>query len=275
MNALMIDSNAFRAYELAGWQGSVEAYNDHIGSLTSQTIGPLLDAVKVEQNTSLLDMATGPGYVAAAARRRGANVVGVDFSESMIAKARRLYPGIDFRIDDVERLSFSDGEFEAAVMNFGILHLARPDLALSEAWRILRPQGRFGFTAWANLEEALGFRLVMKAIEKHGDTSVPLPQGPPFFLFSDTAECIRALTASGFSSITVARLPMTWKLKSADDLFDAFHKGTARTGGLLRAQSKTSLDAIRAEIQDAAENYRKGGIIQIPMPAVIASAMKP
>ena len=39
-------------------------------------------------------------------------------------------------------------------MNFGILHLARPGLALSEAWRILRPQGRFGFTAWANPEEA-------------------------------------------------------------------------------------------------------------------------
>jgi len=106
MTETMIDSDAFRAYELAGWQGAVEAYNDHFGSLTSQTIGPLLDAVKAGQNTSLLDLATGPGYVAAAARRRGANVIGVDFSESMIAKARRLYPEIDFRIDDVERLSF-------------------------------------------------------------------------------------------------------------------------------------------------------------------------
>src|SRR5262245_33495726 len=177
MTETMIDSDAFRAYELAGWQGAVEAYNDHFGSLTSQTIGPLLDAVKVEQNTSLLDLATGPGYVAAAARRRGANVIGVDFSESMIAKARRLYPEIDFRIDDVERLSFSEEEFEAAVMNFGILHLARPGLALYEAWRILRPQGRFGFTAWANPEEAVGFRLVLRAIEKHGNPSVPLPQG--------------------------------------------------------------------------------------------------
>jgi SAM-dependent methyltransferase len=271
----MTDSDAFRAYELAGWQGAVVAYNDHFGSLTSQTIDHLLDAVNVEQNTSLLDLATGPGYVAAAARRRCAKVIGVDFSESMIEKARRLYPEIDFRIDDVERLSFSEGEFEAAVMNFGILHLARPDLALSEAWRILRPQGRFGFTAWANPEEAVGFRLVLRAIEKHGDLAVPLPQGPPFFLFSDTDECVGALTGSGFALPEVLRLPMTWKMKSADDLFDAFYKGTARTGGLLRAQSKTSLDAIRAEIQDTAENYRKDGVLQIPMPAVIASAVKP
>jgi len=275
MTESMIDSDDFRAYELAGWQGAVEAYNDHFGSLTSQTIVPLLDAVKAEQNTSLLDLATGPGYVAAAARRRGANVIGVDFSESMIAKARRLYPEIDFRIDDVERLSFIEGEFEAAVMNFGILHLARPGLALSEAWRILRPQGRFGFTAWANPDEAVGFRLVLRAIEKHGNPSVPLPQGPPFFLFGDTDECVRALTASGFASPEVLRAPMTWKMKSADDLFDAFYKGTVRTGGLLRAQSKRSLDAIRAEIQDTAESYKKDGILQIPMPAVIASAVKP
>ena len=38
-----------------------------------------------------------------------------------------------------------------------------------------------GFTAWANPEEALAFRLVLRAIEKHGNPSVPLPQGPPFF----------------------------------------------------------------------------------------------
>jgi len=66
--------------------------------------------------------------------------------------------------------------------------------------------------------------------------------------------------ASGFASPEVLRAPMTRKMKSADDLFDAFCKGTARTGGLLRAQSKTSLDAIRAEIQGTAENYKKDGI---------------
>jgi hypothetical protein len=93
--------------------------------------------------------------------------------------------------------------------------------------------------------------------------------------FGNTDECVRALTAAGFASPEVLRAPMTWKIKSADDLFDAFYKGTARTGGLLRAQSKASLDAISAEIQDTAENYKKDGILQIPMPAVIASAVKP
>lgn len=275
MTETMGDSAAFRAYELAGWQGSVEAYHDHFRDLTSQTIGPLLDAVKADQNTLLLDLATGPGYVAAAARRRGANVIGVDFSESMIVKARQLNPEIDFRVGDVEALSFADREFEVAVMNFGILHLARPGLALLEAYRVLRSQGRFGFTCWGNPDEALGFRVVLRAIEKHGNSSVPLPQGPPFFFFSNTDECVRALTEAGFSNPEVLRLPLVWKLNSPDDFFNAFYKGTARTGGLLRAQSNTALSLIREEIHSSIEVYKKDGVLQIPMAVVIASAIKP
>lgn len=270
----MSDSAAFRAYELAGWQGSVGAYHDYFGSLTSQTIDPLLDAVKADQNTPLLDLATGPGYVAAAARRRGSNVIGIDFSESMITKARQLNPEIDFRVGDVEALSFADGKFEAAVMNFGILHLARPELALLEAHRVLRSQGRFGFTCWANPEEALGFRVVLRAIERHGNASVPLPQGPPFFLFSNTKECVRALHQAGFIKPKISRLPLVWKLYSPDGFFNAFYRGTARTGGLLRAQSDTALKNICTEIQSHVEEYRKDGILQIPMPVVLASALK-
>jgi len=37
---------------------------------------------------------------------------------------------------------------------------------------------------------------------------------------------------------------------------------------------EASLDAIRAEIQATAESYKKDGILQIPMPAIIASAVK-
>src|SRR5262245_35551019 len=112
MTDTVVESEAFHAYELAGWQGAVQAYHDHFRSLTSQAIGPLLDMVRANQTASLLDMATGPGYVAAAAQRRGAKVIAIDFSEQMIAKARYLYPFIDFRIGDAESLTFDDGQFD-------------------------------------------------------------------------------------------------------------------------------------------------------------------
>jgi SAM-dependent methyltransferase len=44
-----------------------------------------------------LDVATGPGWVAAQAAERGASVVGIDVAEAMIARARNAYPGLEFR----------------------------------------------------------------------------------------------------------------------------------------------------------------------------------
>jgi Methyltransferase domain len=50
----------------------------------------------------------------------------VDFSEEMVALAQKLHPNIDFQVGDACALSFGDSEFSAAMMNFGILHLAQP-----------------------------------------------------------------------------------------------------------------------------------------------------
>src|SRR5262245_44273640 len=66
------DPSAFHAFERAGWESIPGAYHDGFGTLTVQAIGPLLDAAGVGFGISVLDVATGPGYVAAAAARRGA-----------------------------------------------------------------------------------------------------------------------------------------------------------------------------------------------------------
>ena len=54
----------------------------------------------------MLDLATGPGYVAARAAERGASVVGVDVAGAMLSLARRLHPELDFRQADVHELPF-------------------------------------------------------------------------------------------------------------------------------------------------------------------------
>src|SRR4029434_4129860 len=174
----MIDPHSFHEFEHSGWQGIPQQYHQAFGELTTQSIEPLLDAAGVEPGTKVIDIASGPGYVAAAAARRSARVIGVDFSAAMIEEAQRRNPDIEFREGDAEQLPLGNGLFDAAVMNFGILHLARPDQALAEACHVLCPGGRFGFTVWARPDEAVGFRIVLDAIAKHGNLNVPLPEGP-------------------------------------------------------------------------------------------------
>jgi ubiquinone/menaquinone biosynthesis C-methylase UbiE len=266
------EPSAFHAFERAGWESIPRAYQDGFGTLTTQAVGPLLDAARVGAGVRVLDVATGPGYVASAAAARGAAVVGVDFSATMLAEARRLHPGIDFRAGNAEALPFPDGSFDAVVMSFGLLHLGRPDQALTEARRVLRAGGRLAFTVWATPDAAVGFGIVLGAIQRHGRLDVPLPPGPPFFRFSDPDECRRALLAAGFRAPEVATIPQVWRLASRDALFEVMHRSTVRTAGLLRAQTPDALEAIRAAIREALGPYERGGAVELPMPAVLATA---
>jgi len=273
--AMILEPEKFRGFEHAGWEDIPSDYHQAFGELTTQAITPLLDAVKVKKGSSFLDIACGPGYVAAAAAKRGATVLGVDFSAAMIAHARQLQPGLDFREGDAEQLPLGGGLFDAAAMNFGILHLGQPEKALVEAHRILRAGARFGFSVWCRPEETLGFGIVLRAVERYGEPRVELPEGPPFFRYSDPDECTRGLLVAGFESPTVSKVSQVWTLAAGDGLFNAMKDSTVRTAGLLRAQKPTVLNKIRDAMRVELEKFTKGDVVQLPMPALIASGIKP
>jgi SAM-dependent methyltransferase len=268
----MMPSDAFHDFEHAGWERAAQFYGDAFGSLTAQTAGPMLDAVGASGGARLLDVACGPGFIAGAAADRGALVTGLDFSAAMVAQARQRLPALTFREGDAEALPFEPGSFDAVVMNFGLLHLARPDAALAEAHRVLRPGGRYAFTVWS--EQAMAFQLAVRAIEEHGNAKVPLPEGPAFFRFSDAAEAGRALAAIGFGEVEVRELPITWRPPSADAVFDALSRGGVRTAAVLRGQTPEALAAIRDAVRRGIEAYGRHGGLNVPMPAVLASARK-
>jgi SAM-dependent methyltransferase len=268
------DAAAFREFEHAGWESVVDGYNEAFSSLTCQAIGPLLNAVGAAPGVRLLDLASGPGYVAAAAVERGSSVVGLDFSAAMVASAQQRYPAVEFREGDAEALPFGPDSFAAVVMNFGLLHLGRPEQALAEANRVLRPGGRMAFTVWANPEQAVGHGIALRAIEDHGDLNVPLPPGPSFFRFSAPEECSRVLHEAGFISPHVMQVPQVWRLPSPDALFHIYKDCSVRMAGVLRAQTTEALHTIRAAMREAVAAYTKHGVVELPMPAVLAWALK-
>jgi SAM-dependent methyltransferase len=272
---MILEPEKFRNFEHAGWESIPSEYHQAFGNLTTQTIGPLLDAARVKSGMTFLDIASGPGYVAAAAAKRGATVLGVDFSAAMVAHAQQLHAGIDFREGDAERLPLGNGLFDAAAMNFGILHLGQPEVALLEAHRILRGGGRFAFSVWTKPEETIGFGIVLRAVELHGEPRIELPQGPPFFRYSDANECKHGLVIAGFESPTVTKVSQIWRLPTGDGLFNAMKDSTVRTAGLLRAQKPSVLNKIREAMRLEVKKYNKGEIVDLPMPALIASGVKP
>jgi SAM-dependent methyltransferase len=143
---LSTDLDAFDQFEARAWEERVEGYAGFFGDITGRLIEPLLDLARVGPGTRVLDVATGPGYVAAEAARRGAAVWAVDVAEAMVARAAVEHSGIEFTRADAQSLSFDDGSFDAVVANFGLPHFGRPELAVAEGVRTLVAGGRLALT---------------------------------------------------------------------------------------------------------------------------------
>ena len=101
-------AEGFKAFEADGWTAQAGTYGGLTGAITSRVAESLLDAARVRADSRVLDVATGPGYVAERAVARGARVVGIDIAEGML-------------------------ELGGFVVN----HLPDPPCALAEAARVL------------------------------------------------------------------------------------------------------------------------------------------
>jgi SAM-dependent methyltransferase len=263
---------AVRAFEHAGWQRAASSYRDSFAHATAPFVVPLLDAAEISRGQHVLDVACGPGNLAAAAAERGANAQGLDFSAEMVGIARGIHPEITVTEGDAEDLPFADGTFDAIVSSFGIHHVPRPELALAECKRVLRSGGRMAFTVWATPEENIAWSLVFDAIARHGDRSAA--QAPPSGALNQIDHCVRTLAAAGFVDGTAEIVRAEWFLPNAHALLGALSAGTVRMAALINAQQPSALAAIGRDIDDRAERFRRGKNLAIPIAAVLAHGRK-
>jgi demethylmenaquinone methyltransferase / 2-methoxy-6-polyprenyl-1,4-benzoquinol methylase len=98
----------------------------------------------VRPGDRVLDACCGTGDLAVAAERVGGRIVGLDFSERMLERARRKSEGVEWVRGDLLDLPFEDESFDAATVGFGVRNVADLERSLRELRRVLRPGGRLG-----------------------------------------------------------------------------------------------------------------------------------
>jgi demethylmenaquinone methyltransferase/2-methoxy-6-polyprenyl-1,4-benzoquinol methylase len=93
-------------------------------------------------NTHVLDVATGTGDLAIEMAGRGANVIGSDFSEEMLAHAREKQPAIAWEWANAMELPYEEDRFDAATVGFGARNFSDLPRGISEMARVVRPGGK-------------------------------------------------------------------------------------------------------------------------------------
>jgi ubiquinone/menaquinone biosynthesis C-methylase UbiE len=125
-------------------------------SVLSRQLAPaaeaLADACAVSAGQEVLDVGAGDGNFALACAREGASVVASDISPGMVERGRARSAAEGYDIEwveaDAEALPFEDARFDCVGSAFGAFIAPRPDVAARELFRVVRPGGTVGLTAW-------------------------------------------------------------------------------------------------------------------------------
>lgn len=247
--------DAFGAWERAAWEQRAAPYAASLGDLTRGSTQALLDAAGAGRGSRVLDVGTGPGFVALAAVDRGGVVLGADQSAAMVAIAREA--GVDAVVAPVEELPWEGGSFDAVVGNFLLNHLPRPPAAVASMARVLRPGGRLALTVW-DLPEANPSLGLFGPVAASLGLVASAPPGPDPQQFSSD-EAMRSLLAAELTDVAVTRVGWTVRVEPGA-WFDAVASATPRTGAVLAAASPEQRAACReAYVERAQEEYGVGG----------------
>lgn len=134
-------------YDVAGMFDSIAGRYDLMNDVAAlgqvqMWRAAMVDALGIEAEDTVLDLAAGTGTSSTAIARAGARVVAADFSLGMMAEGRRRGAPVPFIGADAQHLPFADDSFDAAVISFGLRNVHSPRTALDEMVRVVRPGGR-------------------------------------------------------------------------------------------------------------------------------------
>ncbi|QKG23566.1 methyltransferase type 11 [Actinomadura verrucosospora] len=269
----------FDLYERELWAGRAPAYERGFARMTRYMVGPLLDAASVAAGTRVLEVGTGPGFVAAEAVRRGAEVSALDADPDMAETARRNVPGLDVRVAVLPEVPFPDGTFDAVVGNFVINHVGAPDAALAELRRVLRPEGRLALSCWV-MPGVGALAVVRDALDAAG---VPWPDDippSPFLEYGEAMAFRRLVAEAGFADVAVEEVtwehvvdPEEWWETGALARVGSNGVAVSRQDPATVARIKVEYDRLIADyaVPDG-EDGASDGHVALPAHALLASA---
>ncbi len=243
------------------FRGSIPAlYDRYLGPMIFSSYADDLAARLADlRDGRVLETAAGTGVVTRAlvsALPRDVSIVATDLNQPMLdhASSQLSSERVTWRQADAQMLAFPDGMFDAVACQFGVMFFPDKPRAFAEAFRVLKPGGRFLFSVWDRIGENDFADAVVRSV------AALYPQDPPMFLartphgHHDAAALETQLRTAGFAATSVESLTRESTSPSALSVAIGYCQGTPMRNEIevhgaeaLAAATQVAADAIAAQ----------------------------
>ncbi len=223
----------------------------------------LVEFARVSSRQKVLDVAAGTGVVALTAARTGADVTGSDLTPQLVARANEnneiLGFNVDFHEADVEALPFENETFDIVLSQFGHMFAPRPDIAVKEMLRVLKPGGTIAFTTWPP-ELFMGSFFTINS--KYG---LPRPAGIPSPVLWGNIDIIKERLGSTVKNIFFDRDKLVMPGLSVQHVRSVFETSAGPLKKMVQAfeDERDKLISLRAELDAAINTYFENNLLRM------------
>jgi SAM-dependent methyltransferase len=244
----------------------------------------LIGAADPKPGQRIVDIGCGCGDTTidfAARVAPGGEVLGLDISEPMLARARERAPNslpARFVLADATVYEFAPRWADLAVSRFGVMFFADPARSFTNLRRGLKPGARLVFACWRAAKENPWMMIPLREAKKHAP---PLPETNPEdpgpFAFADETRVRRILSAAGFADIVVTPqdLDIDIAIGRGLDAAVAGALGIGPTSRILDGQPEAVRAAAMADIRKAFAERAKGDSVPLGAAIWIVTAVNP
>jgi SAM-dependent methyltransferase len=258
--------------------GMAEFYERYMGSVFHPYAADMSDRLGGMATGSVLELAAGTGIVTDQLARRlppAVAITATDLSQPMLdfAAGRPTLARVTMQQADATALPFPDSSFDAVICQFGVMFFPDRVRGHAEAWRVLRPGGRYIFSTWDSLAHNPDIAVVERAVKAlFPDHPIGFFSRIPFG-YHDAARIQEDLRAGGFPPARIATVSALWQPASAEEAAIGLCRGTPLRNEI-EAADPDGVPAAMAAATAALTARFGDGPLAIPHRALVVEARK-
>ena len=234
-----------------------------VATLIQPVADAVCEAVDLQADWHVLDVACGSGNAAIAAARCGCDVTGIDYVPALLERGRIRAEAEGITIDllegDAEAIPFPAGSFDAVVSVYGAMFAPDHSQAAAELARVCRPGGKIGLATWT----ADGFiGEMLKVVAMY----VPPARGVASPLLWGSKAYVSGLFGDRVSSLACTERTFTFRFRSAEAFVDYFRTYYGPTLKAFETVGYAGEDALYSSLVDLVRRHAgtSNGAVAVP-----------